>query len=335
MLQNSLLLLPKKTVIRSKQSYLVLLMVIGAIGLSFLYPGRQTCHAAQLPANETCCPGEQNPPVFGLTEPYMFSDEVKEYQVALKKLGYFRGKTSGIFDKATQSAVKEFQTKNNLKSDGIIGKATSRVLTNLFETGVTHTTGTISPKGTVLIEIDVDQKKLIIYENNRKFKDYDVAVGKERTPTPVGEWRISRKAKHWGTGFGTRWLGLNVPWGEFGIHGTNKPWSVGTEASGGCIRMFNHDVEEMYEWVKMGTVVRIVGQVYPPFYEDRWKVHKGHKGTAVLLVQEGLAAEGYLQVKPDGVFGQDTEEALKKLQKDRGFEVTGQVDVDIWPVLGL
>ena len=47
---------------------------------------------------------------------------------------------------------------------------------------------------------------------------------------------------NWGGGFGTRWLGLNVPWGIYGIHGTNQPWSIGTQASAGCIRMFNRHV---------------------------------------------------------------------------------------------
>ena len=38
-----------------------------------------------------------------------------------------------------------------------------------------------------------------------------------------------------------RWLGLNVPWGNFGIHGTLDPYSVGWASSHGCIRMNNND----------------------------------------------------------------------------------------------
>lgn len=282
-----------------------------------------------------CCPEEQVQPEIKLTIPYMQGSQIAEYQVALQKLGYYKGKIDGVYSPATAKSVQEFQRRNKLKDDGVIGVKTKQALAGQFEAGAADTVKQAAPKGVVEILIDIDRKKLTVYDNKKIFKEYDVAVGKDRTPTPVGEWKITRKAMHWGTGFGTRWLGLNVPWGLYGIHGTNKPWSIGTEASAGCIRMMNHDVEELYPWVQTGTAVRIIGEVYPPLYEDREKVHKGHRGTVVVLVQQGLAAEGYLKGKPDGIFGPATEEALKKLQKDKGFEVTGQVDVDIWPVLGL
>lgn len=283
----------------------------------------------------SCCPEEQYRQVLKLTRPYMCTDEVTDLQIALKRLGYYNGPVNGIFNRKTETAVKTFQSSCRLKPDGIVGRQTNLALSKIFELSSTHTSRSRSPKGQVELVIDIDNRTLTVYDNKKKFKVYDIAVGKENTPTPVGNWKITRKAMNWGTGFGTRWMGLGVPWGLYGIHGTNKPWSIGTEASKGCIRMFNHDVEELYPWVRVGTVVKIVGEVFPPSYEDRHKVHKGHKGTVVLLVQQGLAAEGYLKTKPDGVFGQDTENALKKLQKERGFEVTGQVDVDIWPVLGL
>lgn len=192
-----------------------------------------------------------------------------------------------------------------------------------------------SPKGEVVIVIDVDRRKLLVYDDERIFKSFAVAVGKDETPSPIGEWKIRRKQKNWGTGFGTRWMGLDVTWGEYGIHGTDKPYSIGGFESHGCIRMFNHDVERLYEWVKVGTKVKIVGQVYSPFYEQRDKVFKGQKGAAVVLVQKALIEEGYLKEKPDGIFGEGTEDALIKLQKDRGLEVTGQVDLNTWPVIGL
>ncbi len=44
----------------------------------------------------------------------------------------------------------------------------------------------------------------------------------------------------------------------FGIHGTKFPESIGTEASMGCIRMRNQEVEELYDLVPRGTQVHIV-----------------------------------------------------------------------------
>lgn len=312
--------------------FMPVLSIILIALLSWSQPGFASNSFIQL---STCCPHEHELVVYQLTNPMMTDEEIKEVQLALKKLGYFRGKTSGSYDLKTTEAVKNFQKVSGIAVDGVLGKSTWQALSQQFKNSVDHTATLRNPRGNISIEIDIDRRKLSVFENNKKFREYFVAVGLARTPTPVGQWKIIRKAKNWGTGFGTRWLGLNVPWGLYGIHGTNKSWSIGTDASGGCIRMFNEDVEELYNWVKVDTLVKVVGTVYSPFYEERWKVHKGHKGTVVMMVQRGLQKEGYLKSSPDGVFGESTELALKKLQKERGFEVTGQVDVNIWPVLGL
>lgn len=42
---------------------------------------------------------------------------------------------------------------------------------------------------------------------------------------------------------------------EYAIHGTNRPDSIGTYASYGCIRMFNEDIVDLYERVSVGTRV--------------------------------------------------------------------------------
>lgn len=42
------------------------------------------------------------------------------------------------------------------------------------------------------------------------------------------------------------------------IHGTNKPASIGTAASSGCIRLYNHDIIDLYERVKPNADVVVV-----------------------------------------------------------------------------
>lgn len=44
----------------------------------------------------------------------------------------------------------------------------------------------------------------------------------------------------------------------FRIHGTIEPWSIGTAASSGCIRMLNEEVEELYDAVRVGTKVIVI-----------------------------------------------------------------------------
>jgi lipoprotein-anchoring transpeptidase ErfK/SrfK len=43
----------------------------------------------------------------------------------------------------------------------------------------------------------------------------------------------------------------------YGIHGTNKPETVGQAVSHGCVRMRNDDIERLFEMVPVGTPVFI------------------------------------------------------------------------------
>jgi lipoprotein-anchoring transpeptidase ErfK/SrfK len=43
--------------------------------------------------------------------------------------------------------------------------------------------------------------------------------------------------------------------GEYAIHGTNRPNSIGGFVSYGCIRMFNGDILDLYSRVSVGTPV--------------------------------------------------------------------------------
>ena len=49
---------------------------------------------------------------------------VRQIQKALCGAGFHVGVIDGIFGQMTEDAVKEFQSKNNLKADGIVGPAT-------------------------------------------------------------------------------------------------------------------------------------------------------------------------------------------------------------------
>src|SRR5258707_596828 len=42
------------------------------------------------------------------------------------------------------------------------------------------------------------------------------------------------------------------------IHGSNEPWTIGTNVSSGCIRMRNEDVTDLYGRVNVGTKVIVM-----------------------------------------------------------------------------
>jgi lipoprotein-anchoring transpeptidase ErfK/SrfK len=48
---------------------------------------------------------------------------------------------------------------------------------------------------------------------------------------------------------------LTLRGGEYAIHGTNRPASVGRFVSHGCIRMYNQDIVRLFRMVQVGTPV--------------------------------------------------------------------------------
>lgn len=99
---------------------------------------------------------------------------------------------------------------------------------------------------------------LTLFKDGHVFRTYRVAIGKMLTPTPKGTYRIINKALNPGGPYGARWLGLSIPGGGYGIHGTNNPSSIGKNVSHGCVRMYNNDVIELFNLVSVGTPVRII-----------------------------------------------------------------------------
>jgi lipoprotein-anchoring transpeptidase ErfK/SrfK len=51
---------------------------------------------------------------------------------------------------------------------------------------------------------------------------------------------------------------MTLSGGEYAIHGTNKPESIGKFASYGCIRMLNRDITDLFERVDVGTQVVVL-----------------------------------------------------------------------------
>jgi len=120
------------------------------------------------------------------------------------------------------------------------------------------------------IVVSIPDRKLALIENGRVVKIYSTAVGAPSSPTPTGTYKIVQRIPNptWygpekvvGPGksnpIGTRWMGLSRK--GYGIHGTNSPQSIGRNASHGCVRMRNRDVEDLFARVAVGDVVELHG----------------------------------------------------------------------------
>ena len=259
---------------------------------------------------------------------------IQELQKVLCNLGYYQGNITGIYDDHTTKAVSAFQKKMGLAIDGEVKYHVWLKLAVAVEMQVSRNK-VAAPTGEICIVIDSFRRTLTVFNDQKPYAQFPVAIGKASTPSPIGNWEIINKGANWGTGFGTRWLGLNVPWGVYGIHGTNKPWSIGSMASHGCFRMLNKDVETIYPWIKNGTQVIVIGNSIGYMAGGLQRLNLGDKCSAVTMVQEKLWRKGLYTGKPDGIFGPGTERAVKELQKLYSLPITGQVGYQEYDALGI
>lgn len=268
-----------------------------------------------------------------LTTPYMSGPDVLELQKRLLELGY-SVPTNGIYSEETAAVVKKFQQDNGLEPTAAVDPCTWEALGK----GITISPSTTKankrekPESPIQIVVEVNKQRLTVFSGNQVFQTFPVAVGKHKTPTPHGEFKVISKGA-WGGGFGTRWLGLNVPWGTYGIHGTNKPWSIGRYASHGCIRMFNKDVETLFPWVPVGTPVKLINKDRRPPKNISNTLKIKSSGQVVVFVQEALKARGFLMGMADGIYGRATANAVSYFQAFNNLPITGKVDSKTYQIL--
>ena len=133
-------------------------------------------------------------------------------------------------------------------------------------------------EGAGTIVVDTPNKFLYLVEGNGRALRYGIGVGrpgftwsgvktisaKKEWPewTPPAEMLVRRPdlPRHMEGGpqnpLGARamYLGSTL----YRIHGSNEPWTIGTNVSSGCIRMRNEDVIDLYGRVNVGTKVVVM-----------------------------------------------------------------------------
>lgn len=208
------------------------------------------------------------------------------------------------------------------------------------EASNTANSNTNTVKRWVLINIPAHSLRL--YDNDKCIEMYPVGVGKIETKTPVGFYKVMEKIVNptWtdpsdvslvipsgeDNPLGYRWIGIG---GNYGIHGTNKPASVGHYVSNGCVRMVEADVEKVFDKVDVGTEVQIMynrlvidktfdGRVAYYIYPDGYNM----QNLTVDFVKQGL--KGY------GIADFVTDEAIAKsieLSNGQPNYVAGPVNI--------
>lgn len=133
------------------------------------------------------------------------------------------------------------------------------------------------------IVINLAEMRLYYYEKDgaKEVTTFPIGIGDEGKDTPVGSFTIVEKTKNpsWYVPKSIREEkpelpavvppGPDNPMGSHAlrlsnrsilIHGTNRPYGIGTRNSHGCIRLYQEDIAQLFGMVRLGTRVTIVNQ---------------------------------------------------------------------------
>jgi lipoprotein-anchoring transpeptidase ErfK/SrfK len=143
------------------------------------------------------------------------------------------------------------------------------------------------------LQLVLDRKhhQLLVLRDGRMTRRFPAAVGTKGWETPTGRFRVFEKVKEpvWthpvsgdlvdseseGNPLGSRWIGFyrdcngRSGWdGEqyldingctvAGFHGTPYRWTVGRAVSHGCVRLYEENVQEVFDLVRVGTQVTVL-----------------------------------------------------------------------------
>jgi L,D-transpeptidase ErfK/SrfK len=152
--------------------------------------------------------------------------------------------------------------------------------------------GTVARLPTRFVLPHADEAGLVVNVPEMRLYDFTVedgpevfavAIGDQADPSILGDFEVGRKRVDpvWhvpasiraerpslpaevppgpDNPLGSRWITIGRT--SYGIHGTNVRWSIGREATHGCLRLYDDEVQRLYERVRPGTRIQIVYQPY-------------------------------------------------------------------------
>lgn len=138
-----------------------------------------------------------------------------------------------------------------------------------------------------ILLVRIGENKLYLYEDGAIVREWTVATGQPEYMTPLGLYSVTelRYEPTWvnpapdgwgadmpasippgpGNPLGVRAINWSAPAIRF--HGTSAEYSLGFNASKGCVRLSNPDVIELYNMVEVGTpIVSVVAGELKPLY---------------------------------------------------------------------
>lgn len=173
--------------------------------------------------------------------------------------------------------------------------------------------------------INVPEMQLYDFTAGPEPEVFAIAIGDQMDPSLVGAFRIGarRERPAWtvpasiraekphlpavvppgpDNPLGDHWMTIGAT--SYGIHGTNNPWSIGREATHGCIRLYNDEVARLFARTRERTPLRLVYQ------------------TVKIGQRDGTI---YLEAHPD-LYGREPDALASAYQRLHALGLAGSVD---------
>ena len=224
-------------------------------------------------------------------------EAVKELQRKLRETYYYSGTISGNFDTSVLTAVKAFQASAGLTVDGKAGEKTKTALYNR--------TAAIFNGGIPVRQLSSGSRGYDVYVLQQRLLDLNYL-----TIVPTGFMAEA-------TVSALRFFQLDNALTVNGVLDTNTRRALWPSTT-----------QQALEQAQEAT-----GTVDDPYTEPTLRF--GSHGTHVVSAQMYLKAGGYLLGSADGIFGNATLNAVKRLQGDYALNKDGVIGPATWAILKL
>ncbi len=232
-------------------------------------------------------------------------DAVREVQRKLKDLGFLKGSVDGDFGDATEAAVIAFQKQYGLEADGKVGPQTLEKLASARQTArptaspTPRRTNTPRPTATPAYSANTYLRKGDSGNQVRQLQQRLISLG-YLAGTADGEYGAGTEAA------------------VIAFQDRHCSYSDGVAGPDTLKELYSSSAKKA-----SSAPSGIAGL----------SVRNGSEGDVVRALQSRLKKLGYYSGNVDGDFGQGTEDAVKKFQRDNGLKADGVAGSGTYEIL--
>lgn len=283
---------------------LILTLLLSSCQYVPVEDGDETILGMNNSAAAEAMPEAVKPPQLG------FKDEngdatVQNIQMRLIALNYLGGTADGIFGSATEAALKDFQALNNLPATGMADEVTLYALNSSRARPMPTPEPTLLATGAKGQGVKDVQNALRVYGFMAGSADGDFGELTRESVRSFQQYVYDYYRLYFEPPVPTP-----MPTPGF------EPMAAPTYSPDGIV---SNDLEAY-----------LLSGEFKPYRED---VSRGKQGWEVLRLQKRLFSLNYLESGLDGIFGGNTEAALKYFQKRNGLQQTGYADEAVQLIL--